>query len=40
MFTKLKKEEYNIVLELYEAIPGDGKKFYTIEGGSHNYLQD
>lgn len=25
---------------LYEAIPGDNKKFYEIEGAGHNYLQD
>jgi len=31
---------YKFAQKLYEAIPGDGKKFYTIEGGSHNYLQD
>lgn len=31
---------YKFAQKLYEAIPGDGKKFFTIENGSHNYLQD
>jgi len=31
---------YKFAQKLYKAIPGDGKKFYTIEGGGHNYLQD
>ncbi|TMM57380.1 alpha/beta hydrolase [Maribacter algarum] len=31
---------YKFAQKLYESIPGDGKKFYTIEGVGHNYLQD
>ncbi|MFK7813719.1 MAG: alpha/beta hydrolase [Maribacter sp.] len=31
---------YKFAQKLYDAIPGNGKKFFTIEGGSHNYLQD
>ena len=31
---------YKFAQKLYESIPGDGKKMYTIEGGGHNYLQD
>lgn len=31
---------YKFAQKLYESIPGDRKNFYTIEGGSHNYLQD
>jgi len=38
--TKDRVIPYKFAQKLYESIPGDGKKFYTIEGGSHNYLQD
>lgn len=31
---------YKLAQKLYESIPGEGKKLYTIEGGEHNYLQD
>lgn len=31
---------YKFAQKLYESIPGNGKQFYTIEGGGHNYLQD
>lgn len=31
---------YKFAQKLYKAIPGDGKKFFTIEGGGHSYLQD
>ncbi len=31
---------YKFAKKLYAAIPGDGKAFYSIEGGGHNYLQD
>lgn len=31
---------YKFAQRLYDAIPGDGKKLFTIEGGGHNYLQD
>ncbi|WP_430909391.1 alpha/beta hydrolase [Maribacter sp. 2-571] len=26
--------------DLFESIPGDNKKFYTVNGAGHNYLQD
>ncbi|NHF60128.1 alpha/beta hydrolase [Flavobacteriaceae bacterium TP-CH-4] len=31
---------YEQAEDLYAVIPGDNKKFYRIEGGGHNYLQD
>ena len=31
---------YKYAQKLFESIPGNGKKFYTIEGGGHSYLQD
>lgn len=31
---------YKFAQRLFESIPGEGKKMYTIEGGGHNYLQD
>lgn len=31
---------YKSAEKLYESIPGDNKRFFTIEGGGHNYLQD
>tara|TARA_R110002167_G_scaffold54785_7_gene156050 strand:- start:962 stop:1690 length:729 start_codon:yes stop_codon:yes gene_type:complete len=31
---------YEQAQRLYETIPGDDKKLYTIKGGGHNYLQD
>ncbi len=31
---------YEFAQKLFESIPGNGKQFYTIKGGGHNYLQD
>lgn len=31
---------YKFAKKLFKAIPGKGKKMYTIKGGGHNYLQD
>ena len=31
---------YESAEKLFKSIPGENKKFFTIEGGGHNYLQD
>jgi len=31
---------YKFAQKLFESIPGNGKKIFTIEDGGHNYLQD